>query len=173
MLRNTLKTYALAVFGGAAISLLVGGAAFAQVTTNIGVSADVTNNCTIAAAPTLTVGNYNVLSATALTPTATMAVTCTTGAVATIALDPGANGGHVSGGLTRAMTDGSGDYLSYELYSDSGLSTVWGNTSATDVVEAAAPSTAAVDYTVYASVPAQQSVPAGTYTDSVLVTVSF
>jgi spore coat protein U-like protein len=173
MIRNTLKKYGRATLGAAALSLLVGGAAFAQVTTNLGVSADVTNNCTIAAAPTLTVGNYNVLSATALTPTATLAVSCTTGAVATIALDPGSNGGHAAGGLTRAMTDGSSDYLSYELYSDSGLTTVWGNTSGTDVVENATTSTAAVDYTVYASVPANQNVPAGTYTDSVLVTVSF
>jgi spore coat protein U-like protein len=71
------------------------------------------------------------------------------------------------------MTDGASDYLSYELYSDAGLSTVWGNVEGTWVVEPAAPSTTAVDYTVYANVPAQQSVPAGAYTDSVAVTVSF
>ncbi len=159
------------MLGAATLSPIAGGAAFAQATTSLGVSADVTNNCTIAAAPALTVGNYNVLSPTALTPTATLAVTCTTGAVATIALDPGSNASHATG-TTRAMSDGT-DYLSYELYSDAGLSTVWGNTSGTDVVEPAAPSTAVVDYTVYASVPAQQTVSAGTYTDSVAVTVSF
>jgi spore coat protein U-like protein len=173
MFSNSIKKCVQITLGATTLSLLVGGGlAFAQTaTTNLGVSADVTNNCTIAAAPALTVGNYNVLSPTALTPTATLAVTCTAGAVATIALDPGANGVHAIG-TTRAMADGM-NYLSYELHSDAGLSTVWGNTVDTDVVEAAAPSTTAVDYTVYASVPAQQSVPAGTYTDSVAVTVSF
>ncbi len=159
--------------GATTLSLLVGGGlAFAQTaTTNLGVSADVTNNCTIGAAPALAVGNYNVLSPTALTPTATVVVTCTAGAVATIALDAGANGADAVG-TTRAMKNGA-SFPSYELYSDPGLSTVWGNTVDTDVVEDAAPSTDPVDYTVYANVPAQQSVPSGTYTDSVAVTVSF
>jgi spore coat protein U-like protein len=172
MFNSSIKKCAQLTLGAAALSLMVGGGlAFAQATTSLGVSADVTNNCTIGAAPALTVGNYNVLSPTALTPTATLVVTCTAGAVATIALDPGANFANAVG-TTRAMKSGT-SYLNYELYSDPGLSTVWGNTVDTWVVEDAAPSTEAVDYTVYANVPAQQSVPAGTYTDSVAVTVSF
>jgi spore coat protein U-like protein len=171
MFSNSIKKCVQITLGATALSMIVGGGlAFAQVTTQLGVSADVTNNCTIADAPALTVGNYNVLSATPLTPTATLAVTCTAGAVATIALDPGANTAHAVG-TTRAMADG-GNYLSYELYQDAGLSTVWG-LDENAKVEPAAPSTTAVDYTVYASVPAGQSVPAGTYTDSVAVTVSF
>jgi spore coat protein U-like protein len=173
MFTSSIKKCAQITVGATALSLLLGGGlAFAQATTNLGVSADVTNNCTIAAAPALTVGNYNVLNGSPLTPTATLAVTCTAGAVATIGLDAGANGSHAAVGTTRAMANGA-NYLSYELYSDAGLSTVWGNVEGTWVVEPAAPSTTAVDYTVYASVPAQQSVPAGTYTDSVAVTVSF
>ena len=83
-----------------------------------GVSADVTNNCTIAAAPALTVSNYNVLRGTVPTTTATLAVTCTAGAVPpTIGLDAGANGSHAAVGTTRAMANGA-NYLSYELYSN-------------------------------------------------------
>jgi spore coat protein U-like protein len=70
------------------------------------------------------------------------------------------------------MTDGTGDYLSYELYQDSGHTTLWG-TADNAAVESAAVDTTAVDYTVYALVPGSQDVPSGTYNDSVAVTVSF
>ncbi len=52
MIGSTLKKHAPAIFGAAAISLLVsGGAAFAQADATRGVSTDVSDNCTIAAAP--------------------------------------------------------------------------------------------------------------------------
>jgi hypothetical protein len=53
MIGSTLKKHAPAIFGAAAISLLVsGGAAFAQADATRGVSTDVSDNCTIAASPT-------------------------------------------------------------------------------------------------------------------------
>jgi spore coat protein U-like protein len=172
MFSNTIKKYARVSLGAAALSLIAcGGAAFAgSADATLGVSADVTDNCTIAASPTVSVGSYNALAGN-IPATGTLTVACTTGAVATIALDTGANSGHATG-TTRAMTDGSGDYLSYELYQDSGHTTLWG-TDDNAAVESAAVSTTAVDYTVYALVPASQDVPSGTYSDSVAVTVSF
>jgi spore coat protein U-like protein len=170
MFTSTVKKCAQITLGAAALSLVVGGAAFAQsVGAELGVSATVTNNCTIAATPTVAVGNYNTLAST-INQTGTLAVTCTQGAVATIAMDAGANGASATG-TTRAMTDGS-HFLSYELYSNPGRTMVWG-TAANAVIEDAAPSSAPVDYTVYASVPGAQDVPSGDYTDSVAVTVSF
>ena len=55
MFTNSIKKCAQLTLGATALSLLVGGGlAFAQATTNLGVTADVTNNCTIAAAPAQT-----------------------------------------------------------------------------------------------------------------------
>jgi spore coat protein U-like protein len=70
---------------------------------------------------------------------------------------------------------GAGGYLSYELYSDSTRQTVWGVGAGTGgVTEAAAPSSTAVNYTIYGQVPGAQSLPVGTdYADTVLVTVNF
>jgi spore coat protein U-like protein len=172
MIGNTLQKHALAIFGAAAISLLVGGgAAFAgSAGATLGVSADVTDNCTIAASPTVSVGSYDALHG-AVSATGTLTLTCTTGSVAVIALDTGANGSHATG-TTRAMSDGNSDYLSYELYQNSGHTVLWG-TNANAATENAATSTTPVDYTVYALVPASQDVPPGSYSDSVTVTVTF
>ena len=65
--------------------------------------------------------------------------------------------------------------LSYELYSDSGRLSVWGvGTGTGGVMEPAAPSATAVNYTVYGQVPGGQNAAAATnYADSVAVTVNF
>jgi spore coat protein U-like protein len=171
MFSNSIRKCAQLTLGAAALSLMVGGPAFAaSVGATLGVSANVTADCTIAAAPSLLVSTYNPLIG-AVAATATLAVTCTQGTVATIGLDTGANA--VSAvGTTRAMTDGT-DFLMYDLYTSSAHSTIWGNGAGTAVIEAAAPSAATIDYTVYGLVPGAQDVPTGTYNDSVAVTVSF
>jgi spore coat protein U-like protein len=69
------------------------------------------------------------------------------------------------------MLSGTADYLSYQLYSDSGLTTVWGNTSGTGV--GVTGTGAAVSTTVYGSVAAGQNVPTGSYADTVAATVTF
>jgi spore coat protein U-like protein len=178
-LKNKIVTKsARVIIGAATISLLIGGAAFAQsVTANLGVSGTVVNDCTIAAAPTIAFTGYAPATANltaALNSTGTIAVTCTAGAVAEIDMSAGANGTHAVG-TTRAMS-GTGGFLSYELYSDAPRSTVWGVGAGTGgVTETAAPSAAAVDYTIYGQVPGGQTAAlAGTdYADTVLVTVNF
>jgi spore coat protein U-like protein len=167
------KTVAM-VGAGAAIAVAGWGSATANAATataNLGVSATVTNNCTISTVA-LAFGSYDPVVANASTNldgTGTVSVACTKGSTATIGLGGGAN----ASGTTRRMGDGASNFLTYELYQDSNRSTVWGN-SGTDLLSpVAAPSKAARNFTVYGRVASDQDVPAGNYSDTVVATVNF
>ena len=163
-----------AVSGGTALvfaGLAASTASAATATANLAVSATVTNNCTISTAP-LAFGSYDPVVANAsadLDGTGTVTVACTKGSSATIGLGLGSN----ASGTTRRMTDGSSNFLTYELYQDSGRSTVWGNSGSGLLSPVAAPSKAARDFTVYGRVTSNQDVPAGSYNDTVVATVNF
>lgn len=157
--------------GGTAIIAGAMSASAATATANLSVSATVTNNCTISTAA-LAFGAYDPVVANAsadLDGTGTVTVACTKGSTATIGLGLGAN----SSGSTRRMSDGSSNYLTYELFQDSGRSTVWGNAGAGLLSPVAAPSKAARNFTVYGRVTSNQDVPAGSYSDTVVATVNF
>jgi len=138
---------------------------------NLSVSAAVANNCTIATSP-LAFGTYDPVVANAsnnLDATGTVTVACTKGATATIGLGLGSN----ASGNTRRMTDGSSNFLTYEMYQDSSRSTIWGNAGAELLTPSAAPSKSSRDFTVYGRIPSNQDVPAGSYADTVTATVNF
>lgn len=164
-----LGTAALA--GGVALIAGAMSASAATATANLGVSATVTNNCTISTAA-LAFGAYDPVAANAsadLDGTGTVTVACTKGSTATIGLGLGGN----ASGTTRRMTDGSSNYLTYELYQDAGRTTVWGTAGPGLLSPVAAPSKAARDFTVYGRVTSNQDVPAGSYNDTVVATVNF
>ncbi len=71
------------------------------------------------------------------------------------------------------MKDATTDYLSYELYQDTGRTTVWGNSGTALFSAGSAPSKAPRTFTVYGRIPAAQDVPAGAYADTVIATVNF
>jgi len=70
------------------------------------------------------------------------------------------------------MTDGS-NTLEYNLYTDAGRTTVWGDGTASSVTAAGTGSGAQQSLTVYGRIPASQSVPAGSYSDTVTATINF
>jgi spore coat protein U-like protein len=153
------------------MSLTNAPASAASATANLAVSATVTNNCTITTAP-LAFGSYDpvVTHASAnLDGNGTVTVACTKGTAPTIGLGAGSNA--LSG--VRRMSDGASNYLTYELYQDSGRSTVWTNTGAGLLSPVAAPSKAARSFTVFGRVQSNQDVPAGSYSDTVVATVNF
>ena len=78
----------------------------------------------------------------------------------------------MSGGKRRPATTSGGATITYSLYSDSGHTTVWGNTVGTNTVSATG-NGAAQSYTVYGRVPSQSTPAAATYTDTVTVTVTY
>jgi spore coat protein U-like protein len=143
----------------------------ASANATLAVSASVSNNCTISTSP-LAFGAYDPIGANAsgnLDATGTVTIACTKGAATTI----GINLGNSASGSTRRLTDGSGNYLTYEAYQDSGRSTVWGNSGTDLLTPSAAPSKAARSFTVYGRVSSNQDVPAGTYGDTLTATVNF
>jgi spore coat protein U-like protein len=74
-------------------------------------------------------------------------------------------------GNDRTMTNGS-DTLNYEIYSDPGYTAAWGSSFGTGesyTSTSNAPSTK----TLYSRIPAMQAVPAGTYTDTVMLTLEW
>jgi len=162
---------------GAAAAVALVFAAFsapasaATATANLSVSATVTNNCTISTAA-LAFGSYDPVVANASTNldgTGTVSVACTKGTSATVGLGLGSN----ASGSTRRMSDGGGNFLTYELYQDSGHVTIWGNSGAGLLSPAAAPSKATRNFTVYGQVASNQDVTAGSYSDTVVATVNF
>ena len=168
--------------GGGAIGLLVAtvmlspGLARADTNTaTLSVSATVVGSCSIAAGP-LTFGNYDptgVQSATPLDGTASITVQCLNSLSADVTLGQGANAdaGSTDASPLRRLSNGSGDYLSYDLYSDSSRTVAWGNTvgSAVGHVGTGLP----VIITVYGRLQAGQTGPTGVYTDTVVATITF
>ncbi len=122
--------------------------------------------CQVTATP-LSFGTYMPLSGGHRNSTADVSVTCNSARLVTIKLNAGMHSGNDYS--RRAMRNG-GFYLSYQLYSNPPRTTVWGDgTGGTVEVELAAPGSA----TIYGQIPARQAVGAGTYTDTVRVTVTF
>ena len=141
---------------------------------NMPVTASVSSNCTISTAATA-FGAYDpiVTNATApLSGSGTVTVTCTHSAATAITLGQGANPATGSTDATpqRRMLAGS-SYLSYSLYSDAGATTVWGNTPQSGLGHTGTGT--ATNLTVHGRVPAGQNVPAGSYTDTVVATITF
>ena len=143
-------------------------------TTTFQVTATVVNSCKINSAGNLGFGNYDPTNATNVTGNSTISVNCTKGDVYTIALDYGANGGSAA---NRIMASGANN-LNYNLYTDVGLTKVWNNSCGVgnncDGGTGAGPGGGnAQTYTVYGQIVAGQNVPAGSYTDTITLTVTF
>lgn len=156
----------------AAFALLAPHAASAGSSTGtLSVSATVVAKCTVAN-QTLGFGNWDAITygSANLDATATISFTCTKGSSGVnVTADNGANSANASG-TTRAMSDGAGNYLSYELYTDSGHSTIWNTTNKFTPSFASGTSATA---TVYGRVPSGQSASVGAYSDSVTMTINF
>jgi len=141
---------------------------------NLSVSATVIPNCTISAFP-VTFGNYDPIVANFAADQGgggTVLTSCTTGSPATITLGQGANpnGGSSDSTPLRRMAFNS-NRLEYFLYQDLSKTTVWGNTPATGLTTTGTGNPSPT--IVYGKIPAGQNVPVGTYTDTVVATVTF
>jgi spore coat protein U-like protein len=138
-----------------------------QVSTTFQVKARVEAVCAVTASD-LDFGAYNSGGAQLL-GTTVLQSTCTPGTTYNVAL----NKGTTSGGTInqRKMASGS-NTLNYQLYSDAAHSAIWGETVGTDTVVGSGTGLAQ-NHTVYGSIPAAQLVPAGNYTDTITVTVSY
>jgi spore coat protein U-like protein len=130
------------------------------------VSATVAKQCTVSAT-TLDFGTIGLL--TANTPgTSQIGVQCANRSAYSIGLNQGLNGATIN---TREMALGA-NLIGYQLYSNSPRTVVWGNTVGTNTI-AGTGNGSVQNLTVYGSVPAQTTPAAGTYTDTITVTVTY
>jgi len=156
----------------ALVALRSARAATAQST--LTVNATVPAICIITPA-TLNFGTYDPVGVNAapsanLDATATVTVACTKGSNYWLGLNTGAN----ASGATRRMKANAADYLTYELYQDSGRTTVWGNTTGTAPAAVTAGTTGVITLTVYGRVAGgQTTTPSGAFTDTVQSTINF
>jgi len=140
----------------------------ATTTTTFTVQITITASCTINSASTLNFGSQGVLTAN-VDQTSTIQVQCTNTTPYNIGLNAGTGTGATV--AARKMTNGA-NTVNYALYSDSGRTTVWGNTVGTDTV-AATGNGAAQSYTAYGRVPPQTTPAPAVYTDTITVTVTY
>jgi spore coat protein U-like protein len=172
--------YALAILCLLAMFGIARGASTAE---NLPVNASVVQKCLITASA-LSFGTYDPVASNAASPltgTGALGVTCTRSATSiSVALSMGSN----ASGAQRRLKSGS-DYLTYELYQPSSTSAnaactfpgsiVWGTAggglfSPTGSTWGAA---SPQNFNVCGSVPGGQDAPTGSYTDTVVATVSF
>lgn len=142
-------------------------------TSNLGVTATVTSSCSITAG-TLAFGTYDAVTGAQVDGSATLTVACSRGALTSITLGQGANPNTGSSDAIplRRMKDSSANALSYSLFTDSLRLLPWGNTALTG--ETYIPtSSAPQNVTVYGRITALQDVPSGSYSDTVVATISF
>jgi len=137
-------------------------------TSSFSVTMTITASCTISSAGTLTFPSTGVLTS-AVTATSAIVVQCTN----TTPYNIGLNAGTTTGGTTttRLMANGA-TTIQYQMFTNSGHTTNWGNTVGTDTVSATGNGTNQ-SYTVYGQVPVQTSVAPATYSDTVTVTVTY
>jgi spore coat protein U-like protein len=136
--------------------------------TTFTVSATVSSACLVSATD-LAFGAYDTTSTSPNDNVSAVTVACTIGTPYEVGLSAG--GGASATMANRKMTSGV-NVLEYSLYSNAGHTSVWGNTVGTDALVATAVLLPTA-HTVYGRVPALQNVPAGIYSDTITVAVTY
>jgi len=131
------------------------------------VTATVITSCTVSAT-THDFGSTILLSSN-VDATSTVTATCTSGTSYNIGLNAGTGSGATV--ATRKMTFGAAT-INYSLYTNSGRTTVWGNTVGTNTV-AGTGSGIAQNVTAFGRVPSQAVPPPATYSDTIVATVTY
>ena len=161
----------LAIVSAAFTPLVLAGTATSTMTN----TATVTGGCTISATGfTAAYDPVSTNASLALSTSISVSTTCTAGLPATITLGQGANpaGGSTDAVPLRRLSNGATTYLNYTLSTNVTHTTAWGNTSATGQTVTGLGT--AVPLTGYAQIPGGQTgASVGTYTDTVVATVTF
>jgi len=163
---------ALTTVGSTAVifALLPSAAQAQTASSSLTVNATVTSNCTVSTSA-LAFGNVNTLSGSNVDGTGGVTVTCTNGTAWTAAA--GAGSGSGASLSNRRMSFGS-NLLSYNLFTDAARSSIWGDGTSSTVTVGNTGTGGAQNFTVFGRISAgQSSLPAGSYTDTVAVTISY
>ncbi|MBZ5567295.1 MAG: spore coat protein U domain-containing protein [Acidobacteriia bacterium] len=146
-----------------------------QALTTFSASATVTGSCTISAVSTMNFGSLGLsfMTTDKTGVSANIDYTCSAGMGVILTLGQGSNpaaGSSDAAPLRQMSLGATSNYIKYNLYTDNTYSTVWGNTAATGVQTTGTGSgqTALVYGTAL-----HATVPAGNYSDIVVVTITF
>ncbi len=151
----------------AVVALVAAGPALAASDTDVlTVRVTVQEACSIAGT-TIDFGTYSAGQSAALDAQGAITYSNCAAGTLTIALD-GGGAGNVA---NRAMANGSGDSLRYQLFRNSARNQVWGSGADAQQVVLLVPDSGSVP--VYGRIPGSQSVPGGAYSDTVNVTLTF
>ena len=127
--------------------------------------------CTVATSP-VQFNAYSSISQASSDGIGEVRVSCDANLPYTVKLDPGANSGGVF--IPRRMRrTGGGDSLAYNLFRDAARTEVWGDGTGSTYVQLGSGTAIPTVHTVYGRTPGQQTVPAGTYQDTVTVRVEW
>ncbi len=157
------------LLGAIAAPALASGSA----STTMQVQITLVASCAISTS-TLNFGSGVGLLSSAVTGNTTISVTCSNTTPYNVELDGGTvSGSTVSSRLMAGTATGNtGTTLGFQLYSNSGLSTVWGNNVGTNTVSGTG-SGSAQSFTVYGQVPVQTSPKPDTYQTTITATVAY
>ncbi|MFM0057767.1 spore coat U domain-containing protein [Paraburkholderia phytofirmans] len=163
-LSQTSLTYAFyLLLGPTCAALTTSGGSF-----GFAVNATVVNNCLISAT-NIAFTSTGVLSS-ALNATGAITARCTNGDAYRIALSSGSSGNVAARQMQRL---GGGGTVNYQLYTDSGHTSAWGDGTAGTTMSTGTGSGNAVSINVYGRVPAQSTPMPGSYSDTITATITF
>ncbi len=173
-----MKTWMGRLVAGVGTAALVAGVSVyeqssvhaATATSTFAVSSSVAANCTISSNP-LSFGPYDPVVANATTNldvNTTLSVACTKGSTSAVSLDLGTHSAAAVRKMQNTVT--ATELLNYELYTAAARLVVW---NTTNTVSYTSTGKAASTLTVYGRVPSGQDVAVGSYTDSVVATITF
>ena len=137
-------------------------------------TATVISNCNVSAT-TLNFGTTSLMTSN-LDATTAVSAQCSNSLPYSIGLDNGSN----ASGSQRRLKQGASNFINYNLYTDSGHTSAWTTTTSTTsctggtgtcITGTGTGSTQSI--TVYGRVPPQSSQAPGTYSDTVVVTLTF
>jgi spore coat protein U-like protein len=132
-------------------------------------TATVAPNCRAYTTTDLDFGSIPGLITSNTDQTSMIGMTCTGRTAWNVGLNNGLN---PNGNIRRMRLGATGNYVAYELYSNAGRTVRWGNTVNTDTIAGTGTGTPQ-SLTVYGRVPATQTVPSGSYSDIITVTVTY
>ncbi|MET0182525.1 MAG: spore coat U domain-containing protein [Caulobacterales bacterium] len=131
------------------------------------VTATVLATCDVIAQD-LSFGNYDPIAASNVDAATTVSLTCTNGTPYHLGISLGAGTG--ASMATRYMKQGA-NQLGYTLYQNGARTTLWGTATGDSLAGSGTGSAATIN--VYGRIPMQQAVPAGSYSDTITVTVTW
>jgi len=171
---NTLK-----IVAAVALALGFGSAQAATITAvgSMGVSSTVSAACSVfTVAGGLAFGPYANNNATNVDASNTVSATCTLGSPYTMAISKGSNFGLGPwGGGYRALAGSGGGYLSYSVTQDNALGAMWGNgvDGSLGAVRSSTGTGAAQTFTYFGRIPALQAATVGSYSDTLVATLTY